>query len=220
MNLSRLLGAAILTTILFFATVAPANANFLDRWWYINDQGVGTGNPVLQADSTVEDFAAIVLGANAWNQPSVGPTFSYEPSAWEGEWNLQVAPPFGIVGFGNQPIDGPDGVLAETFTWVVEGHPAVAFSSVVIFDSAENWHDPVLGSIDPDQYDRWSVSTHEMGHVVGFDHHDEGSAWCPTGNPAAVQTVMCPSFARGLTNLRQIFGVDWELLHHYYSMAP
>ena len=63
------------------------------------------------------------------------------------------------------PIDGPGGILAETFVCrTLTSHEIVGFQT--LFDSGDPWSDSGAAG----HFDIQATATHEEGHSMGFDH--------------------------------------------------
>jgi hypothetical protein len=80
---------------------------------------------------------------------------------------------FGIFNSVNQIDFGPlpGGVLAQTISFFFTDAPDRTVECDMRFNSAVNWYTGT-GTPALDQFDWWSVATHEMGHCLGLDHED------------------------------------------------
>jgi len=104
-------------------------------------------------------------GAAAWNYEHFQFTFDPEACLSDGA--------FGILNDVNQIDFGrlPGGVLANTTSFFFTDAPEQTVECDMRFSSAVNWYTGT-GTPSEDQFDWWSVATHEMGHCLGLDHED------------------------------------------------
>jgi len=104
-------------------------------------------------------------GAAAWNYEHFQFTFDPEACLSNGA--------FGILNSVNQIDFGrlSEGILANTFFFFFTDAPDQTVECDLRFSSAVNWYTGT-GPPAADQFDWWSVATHEMGHCLGLDHED------------------------------------------------
>ena len=105
-------------------------------------------------------------GAAAWDYERFQFTFAPEACLSDGA--------FGGMTNGVNQIDLgrlPVGVLANTVSFFFTDAPDRTVECDTRFSSAVNWYTGT-GTPAPDQFDWWSVATHEMGHCLGLDHED------------------------------------------------
>jgi hypothetical protein len=104
-------------------------------------------------------------GAAAWDYERFRFTFDSEACLSNGA--------FGTLNSVNQVDFGPlpVGVLANTVFFFLTDAPAQTIECDTRFNSAVNWY---TGTDTPpaNQFDWWSVATHEMGHCLGLAHED------------------------------------------------
>jgi hypothetical protein len=117
-------------------------------------------------------------GAAAWDYERFRFTFDPEACLSNGA--------FGILNGVNQVDFGrlPGGVLANTVSFFFTDAPERTVECDMRFSSAVNWHTGT-GTPPADQFDWWSVATHEMGHCLGLDHED-------SINPPSVMRTALP----------------------------
>jgi hypothetical protein len=88
------------------------------------------------------------------------------------------------------PIDGADGVLAETFVCrTLATHEIVGFQTV--FDSGDSWSDSGTSG----HFDIQATATHEEGHSMGLDH---------VHAPRDARLTMYPYITEGDTGFRTL----------------
>jgi len=104
-------------------------------------------------------------GAAAWNYEHFQFTFDLEACLSDGA--------FGILNSVNQIDFGrlPEGILANTNFFFFTDASDQTVECDMRFSSAVNWYTGT-GTPAADQFDWWSVATHEMGHCLGLDHED------------------------------------------------
>ena len=104
-------------------------------------------------------------GAAAWDYEHFQFTFAPEACLSDGA--------FGILNGVNQIDFGrlPGGVLANTTSFFFTDAPDQTVECDTRFSSAVNWYTGT-GTPGADQFDWWSVATHEMGHCLGLGHED------------------------------------------------
>jgi hypothetical protein len=104
-------------------------------------------------------------GAAAWDYARFQFTFDNEACLSNGV--------FGTLNGVNQIDFGflQPGVLANTVSFFFTNAPDQTVECDMRFSSAVNWYTGT-GTPAADQFDWWSVATHEMGHCLGLDHED------------------------------------------------
>jgi hypothetical protein len=103
--------------------------------------------------------------------------------------------------------DGPGNVLAVT---VLSGYGYTIQSFWIRYDKDENWYTGA-GTPASNQFDAWSVITHEFGHALGL--RDTQSIYCP-GN--ATDATMCGQIFRGTTWFRSLEADDRNGVSYLY----
>jgi hypothetical protein len=141
-------------------------------------------------------------GAAAWDYERF--RFTFDPEACLSEGAFGIANGVNQIDFGRLP----GGVLANTVSFFLTDAPDRTVECDMRFSSAVNWY---TGTDTPaaDQFDWWSVATHEMGHCLGLDHED-------SVNPPP---VMRTAFPIG-TVMRQLTPDDVAGRDSIYSAAP
>ena len=104
-------------------------------------------------------------GAAAWNYEHF--QFTFDPEACLSDGAFCILNDVNQIDFGRLP----GGVLANTTSFFFTDAPDQTVECDMRFSSAVNWY---TGTDTPaaDQFDWWSVATHEMGHCLGLDHED------------------------------------------------
>jgi len=104
-------------------------------------------------------------------------------------------------------IDGSGNTLAVT-TRYRSGNTILSFW--IRYDKDENWYTGT-GTPAGNQYDAWSIITHEFGHALGLNHTQ--STYCP-GN--ATDATMCPTILIGTTWPRSLETDDQNGISYLY----
>jgi hypothetical protein len=104
-------------------------------------------------------------GAAAWDYEHFRFTFDPEDCLSNGA--------SGILNGVNQIDFGrlSEGVLANTVSFFFTDAPDRTVECDMRFNSTVHWYTGT-GTPPGDQFDWWSVATHEMGHCLGLDHED------------------------------------------------
>lgn len=206
-----IIGAASLllcaTTVQAFAH--DANGYYPSKWqgdltqdWFFTE-----GFPGGAKRDRVRD------GVSQWNNLNQPMTFT--EAAQRPDFDPMVCPDAGTNGIHWRDLPDANRQLAVTFRCTIG---AQLTSTNMIVDSTRNWYDGVgdapdgfLGricSLPPDcQWDFWSVSSHEWGHMTGFfgpfrmGHFNPGENIC---NSNSSQHTMCPDTRIGTERLRTL----------------
>jgi hypothetical protein len=104
-------------------------------------------------------------GAAAWNYEHF--QFTFDPEACLSDGAFGILNGVNQIDFGRLPV----GVLANTTSFFFSDAPDQTVECDLRFSSAVNWYTGT-GTPAADQFDWWSVATHEMGHCLGLDHED------------------------------------------------
>jgi hypothetical protein len=134
------------------------------------------------------------LGATTWNNVTTS------------SWNFnRVSNSNNYVEYAG--IDGPSNTIATT-TKYKSGNQITRF--IIRYDSSESWY---TGSAIPgsNQFDAWSVVTHEFGHALGLGHTQ--SANCPGNYNDA---TMCDTITRGEIKARSLATDDVNGVAYLY----
>jgi hypothetical protein len=104
-------------------------------------------------------------GAAVWNYENF--QFTFDPEACLSDGALGILNSVNQIDFGRLS----EGVLAQTVFFFFTNAPDQTVECDLRFNSTVNWY---TGTDTPaaDQFDWWSVATHEMGHCLGLDHED------------------------------------------------
>jgi hypothetical protein len=116
-------------------------------------------------------------GAAVWNYEHF--QFTFDPEACLSEGALGILNSVNQIDFGRLS----EGVLAQTIFFFFTNAPDQTVECDLHFNSTVNWY---TGTDTPaaDQFDWWSVATHEMGHCLGLDHEDS------VNPPPVMQTAL------------------------------
>ncbi|MGE3536262.1 MAG: matrixin family metalloprotease [Candidatus Tectimicrobiota bacterium] len=135
-----------------------------------------------------EAVQRIKEGAATWNYERFRFTFAADACLSNGR--------FPLMNSVNQVDIGSlsPGVLANTVSFFFSDNPSQVLECDMRFNSAANWYTGT-GTPAADQFDFWSVATHEMGHCLGLDHEDRVSP-----PPVMRSTIPVGSTMRQLTS--------------------
>lgn len=110
-------------------------------------------------------------------------------------------------------IDGTPAIGDNTlaFTTVCPDSNGNNYAFSMKFDSSENWH---TGTSSPgaNEFDFWSVATHEFGHAAGSEHFQKSSSVCDLGPD---RETMCQGTTSGTVSRRSLEEHD----RHTYNAA-
>lgn len=96
-------------------------------------------------------------------------------------------------------LDGPDGNVARAYRCVDKNLEILDENLVV--DKDEKWYTGT-GDAGPLQYDLWSVTAHEWGHMFGwYGHYAQSESICAN---QASQETMCPFYNLGTERWRTL----------------
>ena len=104
-------------------------------------------------------------GAAAWDYEHFQFTFDPEACLSDGVFGI----PNGVNQIDFGPL--PEEVLANTIFIFFTDAPDETVECDMRFNSAVDWYTGT-GTPPVDQFDWWSVATHEMGHCLGLAHED------------------------------------------------
>jgi hypothetical protein len=138
-------------------------------------------------------------GAAAWNYEHF--QFTFDPEACLSDGAFPNFNSVNQIDFGRLP----EGVLAQTVFF--SNAPDQTLECDLRFNSTVNWY---TGTDTPaaDQFDWWSVATHEMGHCLGLDHEDG------VNPPPVMRTALSPG-----TVVRQLTPDDVAGRNSIYGAA-
>lgn len=174
--------------------------------WCLSGQGVAfvlnEGDWAYMANPMGEDWVVcpdrmpgdavqrVKDGAAAWNYERFRFTFANDACLSDGR--------FSLLNSVNQVDIGPlsSEVLAESVFFFFTNNPSQVIECDLRFSSAVPWYTGT-GTPGSNQFDFWSVATHEMGHCLGLNHEDRV-------NPLPVMRTSLPA---GLTQ-RQLTSDD------------
>ncbi|MGH3986893.1 MAG: hypothetical protein ACRDTZ_06190, partial [Pseudonocardiaceae bacterium] len=106
---------------------------------------------------------ATTQGALRWNNINGAARFVFEAGTSPTAWNVATPPPPRIVGIMHANIDGATRILADARSWVYSADPSITYSSIVRYGTSETWPNTTSGAIPAGSFDRFGVSTHELG---------------------------------------------------------
>jgi predicted Zn-dependent protease len=134
------------------------------NWFYMSNP-MGENWVICPNRMPGEAVQRIKDGAAAWNYERFQFTFDPEACLSNGAFAIHNGVNQIDFGFLSQ------GVLANTVSFFFTDAPDQTVECDMRFSSLVNWYTGT-DTPPPDQFDWWSVATHEMGHCLGLDHED------------------------------------------------
>ena len=138
-------------------------------------------------------------GSTAWNYDRFH--FTFDSEACLPNRTYPVLNSVNQIDFGPLPL----GALANTVAFFFSDAPDQAVECDMRFNSALNWYTGT-GTPAANQFDWWSVATHEMGHCLGLDHEDSVTPLPVMRTTLAVGAVMRQLTADDSTGRNAIYG--------------
>jgi hypothetical protein len=139
-------------------------------------------------------------GAAAWDYERFRFTFDPEACLSNGAFGRDNS--VNQIDFGFLSV----GVLANTVSFFFTDAPDQTVECDMRFNSAVNWYSGT-GTPLADQFDLWSVATHEMGHCLGLDHEDNVNPPPVMRTTLPVGTVMRQLTADDVAGRNSIYSV-------------
>lgn len=139
--------------------------NIINRREFIQFQGVGLGNIVINADLGVSPPAVRAVAVSGHTLGSEGATF-------EAEWSDDDIT-YNSVGSESPTTDSPFAILFNSAThrywhFTISGHSAAPFVGVVFLGDYLQFDDPPDSPVDPDKTEEeWDESVGGEGHLLG-----------------------------------------------------
>jgi len=136
--------------------VSPASSGFSYSGihWNRNDLPVPY---YINENCTLEELQAVRASFQTWeDDPESSMDYTYRGTTTRGNESLDG---YNVVSW--QPIDGPDGTLAQTAYWFDRSTKLMTEFDIV-FDEDETWS--TTG--EPGKFDVQNVGTHEVGHTL------------------------------------------------------
>jgi hypothetical protein len=206
---------ALLTLVVTVVATAPASSHPAPFLHWGADRDVNWAF-TPEVDALPGMRARVQDAAFVWNNVNRGMRFVQNPDHAD---FASTAPCPGGVDQNNdaihyEPLTGAEaGWLAATRScWNATTGELWRFEIVV------DRNDPFYtggGTPPGNQYDLWSVLSHEFGHATGLEHWDDANPMCSDGG--IVRHTMCPTIPIGETWMRTVEPHDIHTFHNTYG---